>query len=114
MNYNANFSISASVFTLIEALTQRPAHWNIQPAAGFELIEELFFHLLDTLAISGNINQIVTFVWIGLKIVETIMIPNTLIENILVPLASDGKNRWRSREVPFPVILVKYMVAPWN
>ena len=47
---------SAFVFALVEALAQGAAYGDIQPAAGLELVKELFLHRLDTLAVSGDVD----------------------------------------------------------
>ena len=112
--YAAGWKISAFVFALVEALTNGAAYGDIQPTAGLELIEELFLHRLDTLTVSGDVDQVVSLVRIGPQVIEPIVVPHTMIEDVFIPLGANGKYRRRGGEVPLPVVLVKDVVTPPN
>jgi len=76
---------SAFALALVETLALGAAYGHVQPAAGLQLVEKLLLHCCDLLGIRRDVNQIVPLVRIGLQVVEAIMVPYTVIEDVLIP-----------------------------
>jgi len=85
---------------------------DFQGSGGFEFGEELLFEGVFFFGESGDIDEVVAFVGVGLEVVEAVFIPEAVVVDILVSLGADGEESGGGREVPFPVVFVEDVVAP--
>lgn len=102
------------MLALVESFPHRRTHRKDQTSTGPEFIEEPFFHRLHSFLVGGNTDEIMSFMRIGLKIIETIVIPDPVVIDIFVSFRANGKERRCGWEIPLPVIFIYDMVAPGN
>lgn len=97
----------------MERFAFRRANGNFKSSGGFELGEELFFEGCFLLSESGDVDEVVSLVRVGFQIIESVFIPESVVVDELVAVGPDGKEGGCRGKVPFPVVFVKEVVAPW-
>ena len=103
----------AGKFSVVELFVLRPAYGDRETTGRIEFVEEFFPEFEDTLAVGGNADQVVTFVGIGLQVVETVAVPHAVVEDVLFAVRPNRESRGGGGKVPFPMIFVNEMLPPF-
>ena len=86
-----------------------------QESAGLtEFLEELRAEGVGFFAEGGNPDQVVAFVGVVLEVVEAIDVPVAMGVDVFPAVSTNGKGGGLGGKVPFPVVFVENVVAPWG
>ena len=86
-----------------------------QESAGLtEFLEELGAEGVGFFAEGRDPDQVVAFVGVGLEVVEAIDVPVAMGIDVFPAVSTNGKGGGLGGKVPFPVVFVENVVAPWG
>ena len=95
-------------------VASRGADGHEESAGLTEFLEELRAEGVGFFAEGRDLDQVVAFVGVGLEVVEAIDVPVAVGVDIFPAVGTNGKGGGLGGKVPFPVVFVEDVVAPWG